>query len=95
MNVNIGFAKLFRFRADLPISASDKAKRRLHRFLHYISDLSGQRDVPLARVTRRFDVQYLAAHRRIGESGDDARFAGLQSALANVTGRPQHLPDQL
>src|SRR5947209_6030518 len=95
MNVNIGFAKLFRFGADLAIAASDQAKRGLHRLLHHVSDLPGQGDVPLAWVTRCFDVQYLAAHWRISESGDNPRFTGLQSGLANVTLRPQHLPDQL
>src|SRR5215472_9705263 len=95
MHVHVHLPKIIRLSTDLAISAAHQAERCLNRFFHHVPDLSGKRDVSLAWITGRFDVQYLATLRCVSESRDHARFAGLEFRFANVFRRTKHFSDNL
>ena len=59
------------------------------------ANVSGERDVAFAGVTRRFDVQYFAAMGRVSQAGDDTGFAGLEPCFANIFRRAEHFSDEL
>ena len=61
MHVNVHLSKIVGLDAELAVAAANETERGLHRFFHHVSDLSGKRDIPFARITRRFDVQDFAA----------------------------------
>ena len=94
MHVNVHFSKIFGLDAQLPVPAAKETERGLHRFFHHVPDLPGKRDIPFARITRRLDVQYFAAARRVSQSGDHAGFTGLELCFANVFGRAEHFRHQ-
>src|SRR5438093_13406876 len=80
--------------AQLAVAAAKETERGLHRFFHYFADVSGERDISFARITCRFDVQYFAASRRVSQTGNDTRFAGLEPCFANIFRRAEHLRHQ-
>ena len=59
----------------------DQAQRGLRRLLHDIAELAGEDQLALAGDSRRLDEQDVAAGRRPGEPGGDARHAGPQRDL--------------
>src|SRR6266496_2326668 len=80
--------------AKLTVAAAKETERGLHRFLHHFADVSGERDISFARITCRFDMQYFAASRRVSQTGNDSRFAGLELCFANIFRRAEHLRHQ-
>ena len=95
MHVHVHLSKIFGLDAQLTVPAAKETERGLHRFFHHVSDLPGKRDIPFARITRRFDVQYFAAGRCVSQSGDHAGFTGLELCFANVFGRAKHFRHHL
>ena len=62
-------------------TGSQETPRRLRRFLHYVAELAGQRDLTLARHADRLDEHDVAAHRRPREPG---RHADLRRAAGDL-----------
>ena len=95
MHVDVHLSKIFRIHTQLTVPAAKETERGLHRFFHHVPDLPGKRDIPFAQITRRFDVQYFAAARRVSQSSDHAGFTGLELCFANVFGRAKHFRNHL
>src|SRR5690242_1100288 len=93
--MDIRFSKIFGFHAELTVSAAKQTERRLHRFFHHVSDLSGQYEIAFPRVTRRLDVQHFAALRSVSEAGDHAWFTGRELCFANVFGWAKYFMNDL
>src|SRR5689334_16061413 len=89
MNMNVGVAKIFGLKLQLAVAATQKTERGLHRFFHHVPDLSGESDIAFSRVTRRFDVQDFAPHRRVGETGHDPGLIRSQFGVVSVTRWPE------
>src|SRR5215475_9556145 len=60
----------------------DDAQRCLRAFLHHVAELARQNESAAAGKACRLDEQNIAAHRRPGESGGDARHARAHRQLA-------------
>ena len=89
MNVDVHFSKIFGLDAQLAVAAAKETERGLNRFLHYFTDVSGERDAALPRIPGCFDVQYFAAGWRICQAGSDAWLTRFEFGFANVFGWSQ------
>ena len=78
VDVDVGVFENPQRRSECAVPAPDQAERGLRGFFHDVSDLAGQRMLPLPGYLARLNVENLAAHRRVSEAGHDARFARLQ-----------------
>src|SRR5438093_5812677 len=77
-------------RTLLTVSSEPETERGLHIFFHHFANVSGERDISLAGITRRFDVQHFATGRRVSQTGNHTGVAGLELCFANIFRRAKH-----
>ena len=70
------FSKRLAIDAERRGAVLDERQRRLRAFLHHVAELAGEDQLAGAGNARRLDEQDVAADRRPGEAGGDARHAG-------------------
>ena len=95
VHVDVQLAKIFRVHAQLAVAAAKETQRGLDRFFHHFANVSGERDVAFAGITRRFDVQHFAALRSVSQACNHTGFACLELCFANVFCRAQHFRHEL
>ena len=75
--------------AELRRARLHQGERRLRAFLHHVAELAGEDEPVAAGNARRFDEQNIAAGRRPGEPGRNARHAGAHGDFVLETRRAE------
>jgi len=91
--VDVGAFESVGVDAELAGAAFDEAESGLGAFFHDVANLAGEKNVAFAGVAQGFDVEDFSAGGRPGQARDDARFAGLEFAVADVSGRAEEYLD--